>query len=248
MSEYYSRIVVIHDKTNHTFDVIEERVGKQPVTLWFSQKEDGEENPLPYKNMKEMIRSITKELKNMNKQTDPVTILRYVFQLYRIGTTEPARQSVLENIYSKLPAPGIFDNTWETWKSLTREEKQTILVQLETYFTDVDSWWYETLQHEPKKQTTPQTDPIKQAKLIEAELSDNRILIKAAKLASAGIISVALFKKLFDLYQSRASNEKKTSERRVSIKSQLKKRFTEKKAIRHKSSKYKHHKKHKHSS
>lgn len=238
----YTRIVVIHDKSNHIFSVIKERFGKQPVTLWFSQKENGTENPLPYKHMKEMMKSITKELKDMNKKTDPATILRYVFQLYRIGDT--TKHSISENIYSQIPAPGIFDNTWDAWKNLTHMEKQHILLQLENFFTEVDSWWFKESLRESEiqrashtKTTASPTESIKPP----TESINEKLLIKAAKLASVGIISAALFKKLFDLYQNRTSNKKKTSKRRVSIKPQSKKRV-----IDHKLSKYKYHKKQKH--
>ncbi len=217
------RIVVIVNK-DRTFDVIKERPGEKYITLYSSQRKDGTENPLPYKNMKKMITSITKELKSRGEDlSNPKileTILRSVFQLYRIGNVS---HPMLDDIQKQIPTPGMFDRTWEAWDTLTSIEKQNILIQLGSYFYDIDKYFGEIRKPfversfsktQPITQSTEATQETGPSK-ITSEMYDNKLLLKAAKLASAGIISIALLKKLLDVYQSKTPTKKKTSKRRI---------------------------------
>jgi len=198
------RIVVHVNKNSNTFNVIKERLGKNPITIYESETDSGKEVKLPYKNMKKMISSMTQEFKDMGKNVSNSStieeILRNTFQLYRFGDMN---HPLLKHVFDVIPAPGMFDQTYESWKNLDSTSKQSILKDLDTYFKEIDEYFKQDNKPfiENIQYNTTQSEP---------QTTDRDILKKAVALASAGVISVALLKKLFYLYIQKKRTNKKT--------------------------------------
>lgn len=220
MSEIGNQRIVVHVyPSENRFDVIRERRGEQPKTLYASVDSQGKEVSLPYKNMKKLIKSITglyRDMRGKNlKDVDVMkNILRSAFQLYRIGNVS---HPLLKPIYGRIPAPGIFDQTWESWDKLDNNSKKDILSELDAYYKDVDEHFARIHSVGIKSTRSPDTTQPHSLQTTPPLASSNiqpenlQLLLKAIKLASVGAISATVLKKLVDLYRAKS----RTTERRV---------------------------------